>query len=322
MGFHELIEPLLERDGIARAGRRESPRPAPRRLESTVPRSRRCARPAASRASDRTWPGWTSSCTSGTVLRSLRRAGGDSRLRARRPGRVPGLRERPVRALTTTSTTSWTRSPARPSCRRGGAAGGRRSSAAARMVSRPGSRAPRPPFARSRRSAARPSPSGGFVHVAASIPSNPTMERSSGTRRPCAAASCIAPMAIRSLEQITAVGRPAAGFSRSSRSASRPPLTVNSECATRPSPARPPESVVDAAERLLACRQRVRVAGDEADPLVAQLDQVLRRDPAGGALVHADRRSRRGPRIRRSRRRAGRLVRGASCSASAFRGRR
>ncbi len=49
-----------------------------------------------------------------------------------------------------------------------------------------------------------------------------------------------------------------------------------------------PESVA-APERLLAGRQRVLVTGHEADALVPQLDQVLGRDPAGRALVHADR---------------------------------
>ena len=76
--------------------------------------------------------------------------------------------------------------------------------------------------------------SGGCVQVAASIPSKPTIERSSGTRRPRATASCTAPIAIRSLEQISpSAARPRAA--RSSRSAFRPPATPKSACATRPS---------------------------------------------------------------------------------------
>src|SRR5207244_4704566 len=77
----------------------------------------------------------------------------------------------------------------------------------------------------------------GFVQRVASIPSKPTTESSSGTRTPCAAASCRTPTAIRSLEQITPVGRCARP--NNSRSASRPPSTVNSPCATSPSASRP-----------------------------------------------------------------------------------
>ena len=44
------------------------------------------------------------------------------------------------------------------------------------------------------------------------------------------------------------------------------------------------------AEGLLARRQGVGVAGDEADALVAELDEVLGGDAPGRALVDADRR--------------------------------
>ena len=89
---------------------------------------------------------------------------------------------------------------------------------------------------------------------------------------------------------MTAVGRSPSGFESSSRSASRPPPTVNVECATRPSWSRAARSASRRPERLLARRQGVLVAGDEADALVPELDQVLRRDAAGRALVDADRR--------------------------------
>ena len=74
---------------------------------------------------------------------------------------------------------------------------------------------------------------GGCVQVPASMPSKPTTERSPGTSSPSTAASCIAPIAIRSLEQITAVGRSPFARSRSARSAARPPATLNEPWATR-----------------------------------------------------------------------------------------
>src|SRR5437763_13301228 len=51
--------------------------------------------------------------------------------------------------------------------------------------------------------------------------------------------------------------------------------------------ARGPQGVLPT-DRLLAGRQRIRVAGDEADATMPELDQVLRGDPPGGALVDAD----------------------------------
>src|SRR4029450_10642867 len=106
------------------------------------------------------------------------------------------------------------------------------------------------------------------------MPSKPTTDRSRGTSSPRANASCIAPIAIRSLEQITAVGRSPFEASRSARSALRPPATLQAPCAgTEPRAAertRTPGS-------LLAVRARVRLARDEADPLVPELDQVLGR---------------------------------------------
>ena len=41
-------------------------------------------------------------------------------------------------------------------------------------------------------------------------------------------------------------------------------------------------------ERFLACRERVLVTCHEADALVAELDEMLGRDPPGSALVHTD----------------------------------
>ena len=116
---------------------------------------------------------------------------------------------------------------------------------------------------------------------------------------------------------MTAVGLSSSGFASSSRSASRPPLTVNAECATSPSLSR-------AARRASRCpivfsraRQRVRVTGDEADPLVPELDEVLRRDPTGCTLVDAHRRHVEILRAAVHEDEPRALARGASCSASA-----
>ena len=67
----------------------------------------------------------------------------------------------------------------------------------------------------------------GTDHFVASIPTKPTTVRSSGTRSPRRAASCRTPIAITSLEQITAVG----GCGRSSSSAipRHPPSRLKSE---------------------------------------------------------------------------------------------
>src|SRR5215210_3200480 len=78
---------------------------------------------------------------------------------------------------------------------------------------------------------------GGSTHDAASIPSNPTTEMSSGTRSPASRASCTTPIAIRSLEQMTPVG--GFGFRSRERSAQRPPSSEKSPCATRPSASTP-----------------------------------------------------------------------------------
>ena len=48
--------------------------------------------------------------------------------------------------------------------------------------------------------------SGGFAYWASGMSSKPTMETSSGTRKPAACAACSAPIAVQSLEQTTAVG--------------------------------------------------------------------------------------------------------------------
>ena len=130
----------------------------------------------------------------------------------------------------------------------------------------------------------------GCVHVAASIPSKPTIERSSGTRRPRAVASCMAPIAIRSFEQMIPVGRSPFAPSMMARRVCFPPATVKSACsmcslgsipASRSASARP------------AIFSRVAWAnpspGGEADAAVPELEQVLGREAPRGSLVDADR---------------------------------
>ena len=104
-----------------------------------------------------------------------------------------------------------------------------------------------------------------------------------------AAASCSTPIAIRSFEQITPVGgsrlhrgaraAPAAALDREVRVRDEP-VGVEPARAQRAAPA----------GGLLLRRQVVLGPGDEADALVPELEQVLRRELAGGALVDADRR--------------------------------
>ena len=95
-------------------------------------------------------------------------------------------------------------------------------------------------------------------------------------------------MAIRSLEQITAVGRsslrPLEELAKRVSAAADRELGVRDEAVGQ---LRRPKRV-EVAERLLAGRQRIGVPRDEADALVAERDQVLRRDPTCGTLVDAD----------------------------------
>ena len=260
-GFHELIEPILAREGVSarlvanhvdagsrRAGGRRFPRrPALRGLRRAV---QALAPPTASRAS----PTPATACPTGaSSLAAERRFARDGlarlarrarrRLRAvRRPARRARGAERRVIAGGTsrfpqTPSTGPLRGqaatpPAVRSSRRRAAAGGRRRSATSARGRRRAPGAPRSPSRRSRRSAARPS----------SAPAASTRRRRSrrsrrsrgrpgrGSRAP--SASCIAPIAIRSLEQITAVGRSPFADSTIARSARRPPSTVKRSWAT------------------------------------------------------------------------------------------
>ena len=233
-GFHELIEPVLEREGVdvrVVANRLDA---AARRLARALPATgglrglRRAVqalrRRGASTASS------TSATASPTAASRRRRAG----LRPRRPRDLPRRERRGVRAV---RRLLRRRERARRRRRRAAHAQPRPEDVARLPFGRPRNLTPERLDGRARdlvdrlldRRERRVRPGRGVDAVEAHD------GELAGTSRPRSPASCSAPMAMRSLEQITAVGRSASGFARSSRSASRPPPTVNEECATSPS---------------------------------------------------------------------------------------
>ena len=167
-------------------GAREPARPAPRRVArdlSATPSAcpvcgEPCKRSDVAGLDDFVYvgDGFSDRCVAQAATRVFARDGLAEYLDAR------GV---PYRARSTTSTTSATRSTARPSSRRAGAAAGRRSSAGARPVVATWPQSASTAVRAISSIGCSTVVSGGFVQVAASIPSNPTIERSSGTRRPC-----------------------------------------------------------------------------------------------------------------------------------------
>ena len=226
---------------------------------------------------------------------------------ARGPGRLPLLRPRDgadaagARGRARRDGVATLRTAGRPSSRRRAASAGRRSSEAAGRGRRRAPAAPRSRSRRSRRSAARSS----SAAAASRLPPRSRRSRRrrgrpgrGGRGRP---ASCIAPMAIRSFEQMTAVGR--SPFDSRHDRAQRASATLDRErrVARRDGPASIPaadERLVPAAA-LLTRREGKGFPGDEADPPMTQLQQVLGRHPPGRALVDADGRDRK--RLRPSR---------------------
>ena len=130
--------------------------------------------------------------------------------------------------------------------------------------------------------------SGGFVHVAASMPSKPTIESSSGTSQ-AAQPGFLQRADGHEIARADHRGRPLCVGLRE-KLPERLASAADGERGVCDEPVRElsrPESVT-VPERLLACRERVLVARHEADALVPELDEMLGCDPPGGALVHAD----------------------------------
>ena len=98
-GFRELIEPVLEREGVVGDGRREPPRAGPAGWRVDLPRAASRARSAASRASASRSPARAVRLRRRRHLRPLRLARGGARVRPRRAGAVPRRAGRAVRAL-------------------------------------------------------------------------------------------------------------------------------------------------------------------------------------------------------------------------------
>ena len=153
-GFHELIEPVLEREGLELEVRANRLDPHPegwrvlfRSQETCAICGEACKRSDVAGLGDYVYvgDGYSDRCVAEAATRVFARDGLATYLERKA---CPSSRSR-------TSTTSNARSRAQPSCRPDEAAGGRRSSADARTAAPPAPTTLLLPYARSRRSAAR-----------------------------------------------------------------------------------------------------------------------------------------------------------------------